>query len=95
MKALLYTNDPYEPSGVIGLYETEEQKQTILEGYKKSIENYQKEHLSTVKFPGWWKDRVWGTREEAYNTTIEEKVKQEVMALREIEIPIGVYGEYY
>lgn len=33
MKALIYTSDPWEPSGVIGLFETEEQKQNILEAF--------------------------------------------------------------
>jgi hypothetical protein len=41
LKALLYTSDPYEPSGVIGLFETEEQKQNIVGQYKKdTLERY-------------------------------------------------------
>ncbi len=95
MKALLFTNDPYEPSGVIGLFETEEQKQTILAQYENNIRERHLKYLNTVKFPGWWATQLWKTREEAYNATIEKEVEQEITALKEIEIPIGVYGEYY
>lgn len=70
MKALLYTSDPYEPSGVIGIYETEEQKQEIIKGYEEDFR-------------------------KAYPEFSEEYVKQEIEELREIEIPIGVYGQYY
>jgi hypothetical protein len=70
VRALLYTSDPYEPSGVIGLFETEEQKQAILQGYVA----YMRREFS------WYADRP--------DTDI-------TWELREIEIPIGVYGEYY
>lgn len=33
LRRLLYTSDPHEPSGTIGIYETEEQKQAIIEAY--------------------------------------------------------------
>jgi len=95
MKALLYTDDPWCPSGVIGLFETEEQKQIILKGYEESIKQRQTEYLKTVKFPGWWQSQEWATREEAFKATIGKTIEQEVALLKEIEIPIGTYGEYY
>ncbi len=95
MKALLYTSDPYEPSGVIGLFETEEQKQAILNGYEKSIQDWHKSHLKTIKFPGWYYPQQWNTFEECYNGTIDALIEREVKSLKEIEIPVGIYGEYY
>lgn len=95
MKALLYTSDPYEPSGVIGLYETEEQKQTILEEYGEVLDRAHKERLKTVKFPGYYAGYTYQTREEAYEKTVREYVDDDIQALKEIEIPIGVYGEYF
>lgn len=59
MKALLYTSDPYEPSGVIGLFETEEQKEKIISDYLAQSKYYMREDL------------------------------------REIDIPIGVFGFYW
>lgn len=29
----MYTSDPYEPSRTIGIYETEEQRQSIIDGW--------------------------------------------------------------
>ncbi len=52
MKALLFTDDPWCPSGVIGLFETEEQKQSILTQYENNIRGRHLEYLNTVKFPG-------------------------------------------
>lgn len=70
MKALLYTSDPYEPSGVIGLYETEEQKQEIIKGYK--------EYLKIE-----------------YSYLTETQIDTDVAVLKEIEIPVGIFGQYY
>lgn len=95
MKALLFTDDPWCPSGVIGLFETEEQKQSIIKEYGNSIRQRHQERLNTVKFPGWWATQVWENKEEAYNATVEIEVQKELYALKEIDIPIGVYGEYY
>lgn len=36
LRRILYTSDPYEPSGTIGVYETEEQRQRILAAYLKA-----------------------------------------------------------
>lgn len=79
MKALLYTSDPYEPYGVIGLFETDEQKAAIIAGYEASI-------------------RADWKRLEAHGTfcdDIESVVQADIEDLKEIEIPIGVFGIYY
>lgn len=89
MKALLYTSDPYEPSGVIGLFETEKQKQNILLQHRKEWEetdlpNYKRENNYYKNLP-----------------LIERLRKAEedylfiVHSLQEIEIPIGEYGQYF
>lgn len=36
LRRIFYTSDPYEPSGTIGVYETEEQRQRILAAYLKA-----------------------------------------------------------
>jgi len=35
LKRLMYTSDPHEPSGTIGIYETEEQRNNIIKDYIK------------------------------------------------------------
>jgi hypothetical protein len=88
MRALLYTSDPYEPSGVVGLYETEEQRQNILEQYAATVRKRRQEHLK-----GPWRGN------DDYRKTLlpklEQHVQEEVDQLKDIEIPVGVYGEFY
>lgn len=87
MKALLYTSDPYEPSGVIGLFETEEQKQAIIQGYIKTLRNDCRWEMD------WHKWQTATPEEKAADHQL--RIKHEVGALQEIEIPVGVYGQYY
>lgn len=88
MKALLITNDPYEPSGVIGIYDTEEQKQAVIAGWK------------AAETAAWAKS--YRIRPPHWDVEEWEKRKQEALIFRlnireltEVEIPIGVYGQYY
>jgi hypothetical protein len=37
MRRILYTSDPYEPSGTIGVYSTEEERQAILSAYLEDV----------------------------------------------------------
>lgn len=90
MKALLYTSDPYEPSGVIGLFETEEQRQTILKGFRERfLEDRQKNQWT------WPKDAESQERLRQYLADGPKQAEEEIKRLTEIEIPIGVYGEFY
>lgn len=89
MKALLYTSDPYEPSGVIGLFETEQQKQDILQQY---TEQQTKKILNPL-------NPTYNGMKEALKSEITQNslnsIKQDILSFTEIEIPIGIYGEYY
>jgi len=89
MKALLYTSDPYEPSGVIGLFENDEQKQNILRQHKEEwnrteLPQYQKENCFYSQFP--LEERLLLAAED-YLRTLNN--------LEEIDIPIGQYGNYF
>lgn len=84
MKALLMTSDPYEPSGVIGLFETEEQRLAIIEGFKESHRQYCLESNKVA-----WRGMVQSPED------IEKYAERRAAELKEIDIPIGVYGEYY
>lgn len=95
MKALLYTSDPYEPSGVVGLFENEEQKKAILLGYRRELIRRYVRGLQTVRFPSYYAGVLYQTRKEAFFRSIEQHLQEQLNALKEIEIPIGEYGQYF
>ena len=89
MKALLYISDPYEPAGVIGLFETEKQKQNILLQHRKEWEE--------TDFPNYKKEDNF-----CQNLPLIERLRKAeedylfiVHSLQEIEIPVGEYGQYF
>jgi hypothetical protein len=89
MRALLFTCDPYEPSGVVGLYETKEQKATILRQHREHWEKYELPKYQQEDYHYRWlplTERLQKA-EESYSGIVDELI--------EIEIPIGVYGCYY
>lgn len=88
MKALLYTSDPYEPSGVIGLFETEQEKQVILQGFKDKVQRRRAQFVTSMF-------QATEAQKNHYLNQNPLYIQQEVDSLTEIEIPIGVYGEYY
>lgn len=90
MKALLYTSDPYEPSGVIGLFETEEQKQAIISGYRAEMIRTRKKDYTTEDSSGFYN---WLPLEQRLKK-FEEEVESDIANWEEVEIPVGVYGPY-
>ena len=79
MKALLYTSDPYAPRGVIGLFETEKQKQNIIKGYIQAQKSdYRQSYMNHIS-----------------QEKVMEHITYNIKTFTEINIPIGIYGEYY
>jgi hypothetical protein len=86
MKALLITS---EPSGVIGIYETEEQKKAIIaEWIAEETERW--EEYFKIRPPHWTPEKWEVFKRESLASRTD--IKNE---LTEIEIPVGVYGRYY
>jgi hypothetical protein len=90
-KALLVTSDPYEPSGVIGLFDTDEQKQAILTGYREQLKMEEDRFLES------WtsRDQEDEDRKQRYIKDSPKHIERWVAALTEIEIPMGVFGNFY
>jgi len=103
IKALFYTSDPYEPSGLLGVFNTEEEKQNILRNIAEiALQDKVKwyHHLDDENY----NDYLFQIREEEQLASKKEaldfvlkKLTDKVMSAKEYtekEIEIGV-GKYW
>ena len=87
MRGVFYIANPYELSGLLGLYETPEQRQNIIDSYRLQEEEAIKSYSYPASFD-----------KEYIDTDIQKRIKnidRQIQQFFDREIPVGVYGPFY
>ena len=83
-----------ENSGVVGLFETPEQRRQILIGLRiKETANWKESY--PIKMPFGWKKGEEIAWFKVRLDALIQRTTESGVGLKEINIPIGVYGEYF